>query len=50
MGNQNRPSLSLKGKPRLYIKGRIFLVNVTHIVVSTGPGIGELLRTILRRF
>lgn len=35
---KTKSTMSLRGKPRLQLKGRIFLANVTHLVVSTGPG------------
>jgi hypothetical protein len=35
---KTKSTISLRGKPRLQLKGRIFLANVTHVVVSTGPG------------
>jgi hypothetical protein len=35
---KTKSTISLRGKPRLQLKGRIFLANVTHMVISTGPG------------
>ena len=36
--NKTKSTVSLRGKPRLQLKGRIFLANVTHLLTSSGPG------------
>lgn len=38
MGGKDKPSLSLRGKPRMHLKGRIYLANVTDNVTTSGPG------------
>ncbi len=34
----SRPAVSLRGKPRMNLKGRIYLTNVTNITPSSSPG------------
>lgn len=38
MGGKEKLPLSLRGKPRMHLKGRIYLANVTDNVSSSGPG------------
>lgn len=38
MMNKDKPSLTAKGKPRLQLKGRIYMANVTDIVWLQKPG------------
>lgn len=38
MMGKDRPSLTAKGKPRLQLKGRIYMANVTDIVCLQKPG------------
>ena len=38
MMNKDKPSLTAKGKPRLQLKGRIYMANVTDIVCLQKPG------------
>lgn len=38
MGNKDKPSSNQKGKPRLQLKGRIYMANVTEIVSLQRPG------------
>ena len=38
MGSKEKLSVTAKGQPRLQLKGRIFLANVTHILTASGPG------------
>ena len=35
---KERQTLSLRGKPRMHLKGRIYLINVTNVISSSGPG------------
>ncbi|KAF3388518.1 Rho guanine nucleotide exchange factor scd1 [Penicillium rolfsii] len=39
MMNKDKPSLTSKGKPRLQLKGRIYMANVTDIVCLQKPGL-----------
>lgn len=38
MMNKDKPGLGTKGKPRLQLKGRIYMANVTDIVCLQKPG------------
>lgn len=38
MGSKDKPSGNLKGKPRLQLKGRIYMANVTDVVLLQKPG------------
>lgn len=38
MGHKEKQTLSLRGKPKMHLKGRIYLINVTNVVSSSGPG------------
>lgn len=38
MGNKDKPASNQKGKPRLQLKGRIYMANVTEIVSVQKPG------------
>ena len=35
---KDKQTLSLRGKPRMHLKGRIYLINVTNVISSSGPG------------
>ncbi|EXJ68659.1 uncharacterized protein A1O5_08453 [Cladophialophora psammophila CBS 110553] len=34
----NKPALSLRGKPKMNLKGRIYFANVTQVIPQTSPG------------
>lgn len=38
MGSKDKPSANSKGKPRLQLKGRIYMANVTDVVLLQKPG------------
>ncbi|EED24347.1 Rho guanyl nucleotide exchange factor, putative [Talaromyces stipitatus ATCC 10500] len=38
IGSKDKPSANLKGKPRLQLKGRIYMANVTDVVLLQKPG------------
>lgn len=40
MGNKDKPTSKSGGKARLQLKGRIYMANVTDIVVLSKPGTG----------
>jgi cell division control protein 24 len=38
MVSKDKPATTIKGKPRLQLKGRIYMANVTDIVCLQKPG------------
>ena len=38
VGQKEKQTLSLRGKPKMHLKGRIFFTNVTNVISSSGPG------------
>lgn len=38
IGSKDKPSANFKGKPRLQLKGRIYMANVTDVVLLQKPG------------
>lgn len=40
--SKDKPSAPIKGKPRLQLKGRIYMANVTDILYSQKPGMFSL--------
>ena len=36
--SSSRPSISLRGKPRMNLKGRIYMTNITNVTPSSSPG------------
>jgi hypothetical protein len=43
MGSKEKPGANQKGKPRLQLKGRIYMANVTEIISLQRPGLCNLL-------
>lgn len=35
---KDKQTLSMRGKPRMHLKGRIYLINISNVVSSSGPG------------
>lgn len=42
MVSKDKPATTIKGKPRLQLKGRIYMANVTDIVCLQKPGMSVL--------